>query len=108
MTRLRILENVATDTSRLYGTLDDAISYLEELKEEYGSNCHGLEENWIGYEDMTMSVVIEREESDWEYERRIANEERKREEVNRLTRFEAETRADRAEFERLRIKLGIR
>lgn len=83
MSRLKILQSKDADTQRLYGTLDDAISYLQEMKAKLPADA-SLEEHWTGYEDMELRFVWYREETDVEYlDRMSAEEERRREEIRK-------------------------
>ena len=93
------------DTSRLYGTLDEAIQYLKELKIKHPNASLG--EHWTGYEDMTFSYFVEREETDQEFEIRVKQHKAK-------LAYEAEeaerARVKAAKFEQLRklkAELGV-
>tara|TARA_R110000851_G_scaffold102964_2_gene219724 strand:- start:818 stop:1201 length:384 start_codon:yes stop_codon:yes gene_type:complete len=46
--------SVACDTDQLYGTLDQAIAYLNEVKAAHPNHTLQLSEEWTGYEDMHM------------------------------------------------------
>jgi hypothetical protein len=97
------------DTDRLYGSIDDAISYLTEMRDKFrGCDRFGLEEHWTGYEDMEMVFSYTREENDEEFARRLADEELRR----RVAAEERKRREDREkdlkEFNRLKSRLGIR
>jgi len=60
--RLKIEERIDCDTSRLYNSLDDAIKYLQHIKSIYPTAS--LDEHWTGYEDMEMTFVFYRDETD--------------------------------------------
>lgn len=93
------------DTDRLYGSLDDAIAYLAEIKQKYPDAK--LDEHWVGYEDMTMRFVWYEEETDAEYTHRIESE-KERVRQNALKEKQREERSgDMAEYNRLRRKLGL-
>jgi hypothetical protein len=96
------------DTGRLYGSIDDAISYLAEMRDKF-RDCDrfGLEEHWTGYEDMEMVFSYYREESDEEFARRLDEEERQRVRAAEERRREDQRKADLKEFERLKARLGI-
>lgn len=111
MTRKIIEACEAVDTSRLYGDIDGAILYLQELRERCGSAAC-LYENWTGYADMQMSIVYNREENDEEYTRRRANEEwEKEQEARCLAKIEEERlkerSADLKKYNELKEKLGL-
>lgn len=90
------------DTYRLYWNIDDAIKYLQEVKEQYKWIDIRLHENWRWYEDMTMSFQYEREENDGEYNLRmkIKKEEAERRAGERKKIKERESR--RKEYEKLK------
>lgn len=107
MSRQTIEEKIDADTGRLYGPIDGAIQYLKDMKAKYGSGV-SLDEHWSGYEDMDMVFVFTREETDAEMNRRIGIEkERERMAAEEAKRVKAR-KADMAELERLKRKLGVR
>ena len=67
--RLDIERVVDCDTNRLYGSLDKAIEYLQEVKEKHPTA--ELDEHWYGYEDMLMRFVYFSPETDEEYSHRL-------------------------------------
>jgi hypothetical protein len=85
---------VDCDTQRLYGSIDEAIAYMNEIRDQYRGTNIGLDEKWTGYEDMHMRFAYTREENDAEYARRMevlerdiarkAEERRKEEERKRI------------------------
>ena len=72
MKKKTVTQVIDCDTSRLYGSLDGAIAYLQEVKQKYPKAC--LTEHWTGYEDMEMVFEYQREETDKEYGRRVQKE----------------------------------
>ena len=52
-------------------SLKSLISYLKELQEKYGKEAT-LVEDWWGYEDFGYTVQFDEEESNEDYEARIA------------------------------------
>jgi hypothetical protein len=77
MKKKTITELINCDTSRLYGSLDDAIAYLQEVKQKYQKAY--LAEHWTGYADMKMVFEYQREETDKEYGMRVQKEKEMRE-----------------------------
>lgn len=99
---------VECDTERLYGSIEDAITYLLEMRQLHGHETgFGLQEKWTGYEDMHMAFTYSRIETDEEYDERLREEERERkwEEAQKLK--EKERERDREEYERLRRRHGF-
>jgi hypothetical protein len=92
----------------LYGSLHDAITYLQEIKEQYKDTNIYLDEHWTGYEDMCMRFVYTRLENDEEYDRRIAHEKAMKKIHEDQRREEEQRKKDMKELNRLKSKLGIR
>ena len=67
-----ILIREDADTDRLYGSLDNAIKYLGEVRKKLPTA--NLEEHWHGYEDMTMVFSYVRVETSQEYNQRMRSE----------------------------------
>lgn len=65
MTRGTRQEVVECDTERLYGSIPEAIKYLQEVHRQHPNAT--LEEHWTGYEDMEMRFLYYRPETDTEY-----------------------------------------
>jgi hypothetical protein len=99
---------VDCETNRLYGSLDGAIAYLQEIKEQYKDTNIVLDENWTGYEDMQMRFVYTRLENDEEYEARIAQEKRLAAAHEYMRKAEEHRKKDLEELNRLKSKLGLR
>jgi hypothetical protein len=70
--RREVLETLDCDTERLYGTLDQAIAYLKEVRETHPQAT--LEEHWTGYQDMEMRFSWSRPETDEEMQHRVEQE----------------------------------
>lgn len=106
--RQKVHVRIDVDTKRLYGSLDDAIAYLKEIKREHGGKEEfGLEEHWTGYEDMEMVFSYWREETDAEMSERLGDERREKARIKEQKKREEERKRDMDEYERLRSKLGI-
>lgn len=105
--QIKIEERLDVDKDRLYGNLNDAIKYLQEIKKEYCGIDIRLDEHWTGYEDMDMTFVYYRDETDEEMSIRIEIEERNRLYAKEQRQREETRKADLAELKRLKEKLGI-
>lgn len=79
----------------LVGSLDNAIEILKEFKEKYGEGAYL--EVCCRYEDHYLSLCVDREETDKEYNSRIKEEKR--------IQAEQEVR-ERKEYDRLAKKFG--
>ena len=79
------------DMDKLYGPLDGAIAYLQEMREKPPEGAT-LGEKWTGYEDMYHRFEWESEETPEEFEWRLRSE---------LHRHKA-ARADRQEKARVK------
>jgi hypothetical protein len=93
-----------TDKDRLYGNLDEAIKYLQEVKEQY-ENAR-LHEHWTGYEDMEMVFEYTRYETDAEYANRLEREENERQSVYALRAKKEKREAILKEIDRLKCSLN--
>ena len=105
---MNIVETFAADTSRLYGSLDEAIAYLKEVNEKYAGTDISLAENWTGYEDMDMVFIYSREETAQERNRRKALEREQDEARARDLAQRAEREEKLAAYNKLKKELGIR
>lgn len=101
--KISVTRRIDADTGRLYGTLDDAITYLQEVKEAHQNAS--LSENWTGYEDMEMVFEWEGIETDQEFDsrqsilKRVEDTERKqREEDDRKREYEKKIEALKKEY----------
>jgi hypothetical protein len=103
--KIQIEVETSCDTRRLYGSFDEAIAYLNELKQICPTG--NLSEIWTGYEDMEMSYVFSREETDTEFETRLENERRLRAQRQGETARAEQRSRDIAELGRLKQKLGM-
>ena len=99
-------ERFNADVNRLYGSIDEAISYLTEIREQYRGTNISLDEHWTGYEDMEMTFVYTREETDAEMAHRIMRAEADRKRAEEERKRKAERAKDQKEYERLAQKLG--
>jgi hypothetical protein len=106
--RKKVDVRIDVDRDRLYGGIDDAIKYLQEIKEQYRGTNIGLDEHWTGYEDMDMTLLYSRDETDEEFSRRLEMEERERQYALAQRKREDERKKDFRELERLKSKLGVR
>ncbi len=105
--RKQVEVRLDVDTNRLYGDLEGAILYLREISQQYQEFNISLSEHWTGYEDMDMSFVYSREETDEEMASRLEHEERAKQYARREAKKAEERKADLVEYERLRSRLGI-
>lgn len=109
--RKRVEVRVDADTDRLYGDIDKAILYLAEVRDQYqGKTLDGisLDEHWTGYEDMEMTFVYYREETDEELSRRLEQEAAEKRYQEKLNRESEQRSKDVKELKRLASKLGYR
>ena len=82
------------NTDRLYGSLDDAVKYLKEIKEKQ-PNAQ-LHENWTGYEDMEMTFIYSRLETDEEFAESVkVGKEKKAEEQRRAAQYKKKKELDK-------------
>jgi len=102
MTKQMKQESHSVNYALLMGSLDDAIEYLQELKDIHGNSCLGLH---IDYD--SLEYVIEREETDEEYEWRLEREEHARQLERKKIQDSWQKQLDEAEFNRLKRKLGL-
>ncbi len=108
MEKRKIVEaEVDCDTGRLYGTIDEAIAYLIEVRDKHRGIDIGLDEHWTGYEDMMMRFTYTREENDDEYARRMQREAWEREAAAERKAKEAARAEYEKEHQRLKKRLGI-
>lgn len=107
MNKKLIVEEVLNcDTARLYGSLSNAIDYLKEIQVKYPDAS--LHEHWTGYEDMTMSFLHTRPETDKEMEIRIQREEYDRKIQQQEDQRKKQRQEDFKKLEALKRKLGVR
>ena len=104
---MNIVETFAADTSRLYGSLDEAIAYLKEVNERYAGTDISLEECWDGYDDMEMVFKYTREENAQEkaYRKRLEREQEEARARDQAQRAEREEKL--AMYNKLKKELGI-
>lgn len=96
---------VDCDMEKLYGPIQGAIEYLQEIASQYPNTDISLEEEWNGYEDMHMQFVYHREETESEQVERIAEWKRKRkQELDQQAKINNKNQIER-EIQRLRTKL---
>lgn len=69
--RYKVNREYNIDAKSLFTDIDTAIEYLNELKRR---GYTSIEEKWSGYEDNYFVAIMEEEESDDEYYRRLADE----------------------------------
>lgn len=99
-----VIERLPADTDRLYGPLDDAIAYLQEV---LANHPHAqLTEHWTGYEDMEMQFQWSREENDEEMRARLADEAAKRKREAQQAKEAAERAKRKARYEKLKREFG--
>lgn len=105
--KILVEERVDVDTKRLYGSLDDAILYMTEIRDQYRGVDITLDEHWTGYEDMEMTFVYQREETDTEFACRLRQIEADRRYAAEKKRLADQREKDLEELARLKSKLGI-
>ena len=103
----QITERFDADCNRLYGSLDEAIRYLTEIRDKYQGTDISLDEHWTGYEDMAMTFCFTREETDEEFAKRLEKEEIERHVRERAEAQRKARERDLAEYKRLKNRLGI-
>jgi hypothetical protein len=106
--RKQIEVRIDVDHERLYGPIDGAIQYLQEMRDQHQGTGISLDEHWTGYEDMYMTLVYWRDETDEEFQGRLELEEMRRRLDEEEKRRAKERAKDVEEFQRLKAKLGIR
>lgn len=93
---------------RFYGTLDETIAYLKEVKRMHGDKEGiGIEEHWTGYEDMEMVISYWRDETDDEMSQRLSDERAQKARAKAKQKEDEQRKRDMADYERLRSKLGM-
>jgi Skp family chaperone for outer membrane proteins len=93
----RVIQSyIACDTDRLYGTLDQAIAYLNEVKAAHPNHTLQLSEAWDGYEDMHMEFTAFIRETQPEANLRAEEEIRQETERNELREKVAKQRDELA------------
>lgn len=95
------------DTSRLYGSLDDAILYLTEIKAAHTGVAISLDEHWYGYEDMMMQFVYQRLETDEELQSRLRDIAAKKKAEQEAAAAENVRKVKLNEYQRLKRELGV-
>lgn len=105
--RKQIIERIEVDKNRLYGSIDDAIKYLTEMRTQYLGTDIGLEEHWTGYEDMDMVLCYTRDENDLEMSSRLATEAWEKKRAKEEERMRKDREKDLADYQRLKSRLGI-
>jgi phosphohistidine phosphatase SixA len=99
--KLHITFYIDCDTDRLYSDdLNDTIKYLKGIKEKHPTVS--LYEHWTGYEDMTMTFIGSREETDEEFNSRLKQEESDRQYKAEQLKKEKEKEARRNEYLKLK------
>lgn len=94
--RMKVWREV-TSLDLEYETLVDAITTLERYRAQYGDACRIQKQDYAYDDGFYYAVMCERDETDAEMAKRIAQEEK----------WDAErTARERAEFERLKVKFG--
>lgn len=95
------------DANRLYGKIDEVITYLQELRAQYADRELLVGFTTSGYDSVEEEISYYREETDEEFAQRLADEERQRKAREEEARREEQRRKDLKEYERLKSKLGI-
>lgn len=104
----KVERQLDVDTNRLYGTLSEAIAYLQEVQSANKDKPDlSLTENWTGYEYMDMIFTYSTLETDEEFEFRLQLEEYRRKEVEKAAAREKQRQLDLKELKRLQDKLGF-
>lgn len=100
----RVLE---VDTERLFDTsLSETIKYLQEVESTSKERDLNLVQVWDGYEDCHFEFNYTELETDEELESRLELAKWRDEANRRETARRKQANKDRAEFNRLKIKLG--
>jgi hypothetical protein len=94
------------DTERLYGNIDGAIKYLEEIRDKFKGTNITLDEHWTGYENMEMNFLWTRLETDEELASRLEQEERRRQYAQQEAAREKARQRDLTEYYRLKRMYG--
>lgn len=102
----RQVQRMIPAESRINGPLDEAIAYLQEIKEKHPKAQ--LTEHWTGYEDMELVFSWWEDETDEEMQSRLAEEQRKREAQAAEAKRIQERKAAELQIEALKRKHGIR
>ena len=89
---------------RIYGSLDAAIKFLQEVKEKHPSAT--VSEHWTGYEDMELVVSWREEETDEEYRNRLDLEERQRRSAQKEEDQRREREKRQEKYEELKREFG--
>ena len=103
--RIRVEMAFDADTDRLFGNLNGAISYLEDIRSRYPDA--ELDENRTGYESHLV-FVYSRLETDEEYQSRQDDEDRMRERAEEQRAREKAHAEKVKEYQRLGRELGYR
>ena len=98
---------VGCDTSRLYGSMDEAISYLQEIKAKYPHVNIALEEHWWDHEAMEMRFTYTRLESEQEFSERTQHEALMRQRAQDQHKEERKRQVKLKEYNKLKRELGI-
>lgn len=104
--RIRVEMAFDADTDRLFGNLDGAISYLEDIRSRYPDA--ELDENRTGHETSRIVFVYSRLETDEEYRSRQDDEDRMRERAEEQRAREKAHAEKVKEYQRLGRELGYR
>jgi hypothetical protein len=100
--RLTIQRERDCDIERLYGPLDTAIAYLEEIKTQQPDAR--LDEHWFDYESMELRWVWYSEETDEELEARLERMKQEERTKNLLDRKIKERADILKQIETLKLK----
>lgn len=103
--KLKTQDEIDCDTNRLYGTIDEAIDYLKEMKRLHGATI-SLDEKWYGYEDMSLMFVIPRDETDEEYKNRWDKIRYSDEYEKQKRESDAAKEKRRVQYQKLRAEFG--
>ena len=103
--RLKVQETFECDTDHLYDSdLKKAAAYLLEMDAKYPGAS--LEEHWYGYEEMELRFSRYRDETDEEYNYRVAEHDRKQAEAALRKNTEHQKELRRKQYEKLRKEFG--
>jgi hypothetical protein len=104
----RVEETVDCDYNRLCGNIDEAIRYLTEIRDRYVGTDISFSADTTGYDDIELSFVFTRDETDEELSRRLAIEAQERRWAEEERKRKCQRTKDEAQFKRLAQKLGRR
>lgn len=105
--RKEVIRVIDVDTEKLFSSsLSETIKYLQKVEDVFKGRDLDLVQVWDGYEDCHFEFNYTELETDEELKERLELEEWRKEEEKKGMKRIAQAKKDRAEFNRLKIKLG--